>query len=299
MKVALCFNVHYKNELVKEKIWKEWAYYNRDIINIYFHYNKKTPIGSQWIKKHVIPPYHIRDTSYYHVVPALMSLLSYAYKDPSNQWFCLLTDSCAPIMSPAEFRKLFFQYYSSTIFRWYLPNWSIQYQKRANLFKIPQRYHLANDPWFIISREDVFCCLRFTKEKMYNTIISGIIANESVFAIALEHYSRLKKVINKSSVLCDWERMSSPSSPYVFKWSRTLEKDKKYIMNSDACFLRKIHSSFPDDILEEKLYSSFNRTKYTERDLSNIFYRSARISYWPFACVLLFIIFMVKQSFLV
>lgn len=277
MKVALCFNIHYKNILVKEKIWKEWVYYNRDIINIYFHYNKRSPISSHWIKNHVIPQSYLRETSYYHVVPALMSLLSFAYNDSSNKWFCLLTESCVPMISPKEFRIRFFHYYSYTIFRWYFPNWNIQYQKRANLFKLPEKYHLANDPWIIMTRHDVFCCLKFTKNKMYEVIIAGIIANESIFAIALAYYSRIQKVLNKSSTLCDWTRMNSPTSPHVFK-NLDIEKDK-YILKNDAIFLRKIHPSFPDKVLEDILYSSFNRTKYTQKDLSNVFYRS-RLSLW-------------------
>jgi hypothetical protein len=293
MKVALCFTIHYKNALVKEKIWKEWIYYNRDIINVYFHYNRKAPIKSLWIKNHVIPFSYLKDNSYYFVVPTLMSLLSYAYRDYSNRWFCLLTDSCVPIVSPLEFRKLFLQYYSSTICRWYIPNWNIQYQKRANLFQIPEKYHLANDPWFIMTRTDVSCCLHFTKSKMYDIIIKGIIANESVFAIALAYYSRLQKVFNKSSTLCDWTRMSSPTSPYTFKQRNTeiMKKDKKYILESDAIFLRKIHPSFPDNDLEEIIYSSFRRTKYSEKDLSNIIYRS--YPYWPWIILLIMLSFLI------
>lgn len=291
MKVALCFNIHYKNSLTKEKIWKEWIYYNRDIINVYFHYNQKVQISSPWIKKHVIPRAYVRETSYYHVVPALMSLLSFAYRDSSNKWFCLLTDSCVPTISPKEFRKRFFQYYSYTIFRWYLPTWNVQYQKRANLFRLPEKYHLANDPWFIITRYDVSCCLKFTNNKMYETIIQGIIANESVFAIALAYFSRLQKVINKSSILCDWTRMSSPTSPYVFKLNPfSLEKDKKYILENDAIFLRKVHSSFPDKIIEDILYSSFKRTRYSEKELSNVLYRTSHIYWWIVLFIVIYLI---------
>jgi len=283
MKVALCFNIHYKNSLVKEKIWKEWIYYNRDIINVYFHYKKNTPISSSWIKKHCIPLQFIKETSYFHVVPALMSLLSFAYKDSSNRWFCLLTDSCVPIMSPIDFRNFFIRNYSYSIFHWYIPNWNINYHRRANLEKIPKKYHLANDPWFIISRHDVLCCLRFTKEKIYQIIIRGIIANESVFAIALAYFSRLQNVINQSSSLCDWSRMSSPTSPFVFKYNPS-EKDKKLIMDSNCVFMRKVHHTFSDTVLEEIIYpSSFKRTKYTEKQL-NILYRSS----FPFFRVFLF-----------
>lgn len=287
MKVALCFNIHYKNILVKEKLWKEWIYYNRDIINVYFHCKKNVPVSS-WIKKHCIPLSYNKETSYFHVVPALMSLLSYAYEDTSNRWFCLLTDSCVPILSPVDFKNFFIKHYSTTIFQWYTPNWNIHYHRRANLEKLPPKYHLANDPWFIISRRDVLCCLRFTKEKMYNTIIQGIIANESVFAIALAYFSQLDKVMNKPSSFCDWTRMSSPTSPYVFKF--LTEKDKKLIKNSKCLFLRKIHYTCPDSELEEMIYpDGFKRTKYTEKDL-NILYRSTFSFFQAFCLIFCFFI---------
>jgi len=198
MKVALCFNINYKNTLVKEKIWKEWIYYNRDIINVYFHYKKNASVQSPWVAKHCIPINFIKETSYFHVVPAIMSLLFFAYKEKENRWFCLLTDSCVPIITPQEFRKLFFDKYQSTIFHWYLPTWNVHYHKRANLYKLPKKMQLANDPWFVMSRLDVFYCFEFMKDhkKLYETITQGIIANESIFAIILLCYNRLQTVIN-------------------------------------------------------------------------------------------------------
>jgi len=288
MKVALCFNINYKNILVKEKLWKEWIYYNRDIIHVYFHYKKNVPIKSPWVAKHCIPRKFIRETSYFHVVPALMTLLSYAYKDNENKWFCLLTDSCVPIISPEEFRKLFFQHSSETIFHWYFPNWNIQYHKRANLYKLPRQLHLANDPWFVMTRLDVFYCLKFITDKkaLYNTISQGIIANESIFAIILFCYNRILNVINEHSSICDWTRKTSPTSPYVFRLENA-ESDKEIITkaskNKYSIFLRKIHYSFPDSIIENIIFP-FNRTKYTEYQLSSVLYRP-KTNWWPFIAI--------------
>ena len=62
-------------------------------------------IRSPWIKMYTIPPKLIQQTTYYNVVPAYMSILTYAYNhDSNNLWFCLLTDSCVPIISPKENR---------------------------------------------------------------------------------------------------------------------------------------------------------------------------------------------------
>ena len=289
MKIALCFNISYKNSLTKEKIWKEWVYYNRDIINIYFH-TKNSLVKSPWIRKHCIPISYVKETTYFHIVPALMSLLSYAYKDKENRWFCFLTDSCIPLVSPEEFRTLFFQYYEYTIFRWYEPNWNVQFHKRANLFKLPKHYQLANDPWFVMTRVDAMYCLAFTQSKMYRMITEGIIANESIFAIALLHSHRLKAVINRSSSISDWVRMSSPTSPYVFLDDSV--ENMNYIANAKknkyAMFLRKVHTRFPDSTIEKIIYKNTKRTKYTDYEL-NILYRPKNSYWWIIIPFLLYI----------
>lgn len=293
MKIALCFNISYKNSLTKEKIWKEWVYYNRDIINIYFH-TKNSLVKSPWIRKHCIPISYVKETTYFHIVPALMSLLSYAYKDKENRWFCFLTDSCIPLISPEEFRALFFQYYEYTIFRWFEPNWNVQFHKRANLFKLPKHYQLANDPWFVMTRVDAMYCLAFTKSKMYSMITEGIIANESIFAVALLHSHRLKSVINTSSSISDWVRMSSPTSPHVFLNDSV--ENMNYIANAKknkyAMFLRKVHTRFPDATIEKIIYKNTKRTKYTDYEL-NILYRP-KTSYWWIIILLIGFIYFVE-----
>ena len=139
MKVALCFIISYDHKLNKEEFWKKWIESNQDIINVYFHYKDYDKIKSEWIKEHALPEEYIVKTSYYHVVPAYMSILSYAaITDQDNRWFCMLTDSCVPIISPSKFRRLFFQNYNSSVMRWRKPWWNVTLQKRANLNLLPE-----------------------------------------------------------------------------------------------------------------------------------------------------------------
>ena len=118
MKVALCFIISYEHILNKENIWKKWIEPNKDIINVYFYYKDIHKIKSEWILKHTLPSNHIYKTSYFHVIPAYVSVLNYALNDNNNQWFCLLTDSCCPIISPKKFRYLFYQNYNKSIMNW-------------------------------------------------------------------------------------------------------------------------------------------------------------------------------------
>jgi hypothetical protein len=265
-KIALCFIISYNHVLNKEELWREWIEYNKDIINIYFYYKDITKIKSPWIKKYCLPPICCKyTTSYYHILPAYLSLMNYAStnkkQDGSNQWFCFLTDSCCPILSPSKFRTLFFQNKHKSIFRWKKAWWNPTYHKRANLALLPEELRLANDPWFVLCREDLQKIICFVKNKttFVNTISNGGLANESLFAIILYSYNKLTTIINKTSHISDWSRMSSTTSPYVFKKGDQEErqilenflssKESNYIM-----FIRKIDSEFPDHVLKEYIY---------------------------------------------
>lgn len=266
MKIALCFIINYDHIVNKEEIWKEWIETNKDIINVYFYYKDLRKIKSEWILKHTIPPNYIYETSYYHVIPAYLSIMNFAYThDVNNQWFCMLTDSCCPIISPKKFRYLFYNYYNRSIISWKKAWWNIQLHKRANIALLPEEMQLGNDPWFVIKRENVFQCLYFVnnQQKITQTICSGGLANESLFAIIMQHYKQLDSKQNKEGVISavthmtDWSRVASPTSPHLFKDGN--EFDKKFISKSletekYAMFIRKIAQEFPDAILREYIY---------------------------------------------
>jgi hypothetical protein len=271
MKVALCFIISYDHILNKEHIWRKWIEYNKDIINVYFFYKDFQKIQSEWIKERAMPPDKIMKTSYYHVIPAYISILSYASQhDTNNRWFCLLTDSCCPIVSPRRFRNLFFDNYNKTIMSWRNAWWNIQVHKRANLALLPEDLRLANDPWFVLKREDVARIIRYfhLKGDITTTICQGGLANESLFAIILAANNELKNVICSVTHITDWSRMTSSTSPHVFKEGNEIDikfienelKEKKYQM-----FIRKVAPEFPDAILESYIYNvEFKNQEFIE-----------------------------------
>jgi len=271
MKVALCFIISYEHTLNKEQLWIDWIKPNQDIINIYFHYKDINMIKSPWIKMYTIPPNITAKTSYYDVVPAYISILSYAYtQDINNIWFSLLTDSCVPIISPEKFRKLFFDHYQASIIKCKPAYWNITIHRRANLRLLTKEYWLSNDPWFTLCRDHVHKCILFLtlKKDVWQLVNSGGLANESIFAIILQTFKELEltnslRTINDSSTICDWDNMSSPTSPNNFKEASdkniniicNLLKENKYAM-----FLRKVHRDFPDDALKTIMNTDFNHT---------------------------------------
>jgi hypothetical protein len=270
MKIALCFIISYDHILNKEEIWKEWIESNKDIINVYFFYKDFNKIKSQWIREHSIPPNYIHETNYLHVIPAYLSVMRFALThDNENNWFCMLTDSCCPIISPKKLRYLFYNNYKKSIMSWSPAWWNVESEKRANLHLLPKEFHLGNDPWFVLNKEHVLQILTFVNNKrdITKTICSGKIANESLFAVILYCYRQLYlngPVISASTHIADWSRTTSPTSPHIFKEGN--EKDIKFIdssleKNKHFMFIRKVSPEFPNDILKRYIYE-----KYVEED---------------------------------
>ena len=293
MKVALCFIISYEHILNKEKLWYEWINANKDIINVYFHYKDFNKIKSNWIKSYTIPPKLVQQTTYYHVVPAYTTLLKYAYEhDKNNKWFCLLTDSCVPIISPEKFRMLFYNYAKKSIIKCGPSYWNVEFHRRANLRFLTKEYHLSNDPWFTLTRSHVQKIILFMlfKSELYNKINSGGLANESIFAVILKTFNELNNAnvhINESSSVSDWSRMSSPTSPYFFindtdenyNIIRNLLKENKYAM-----FLRKVHPNFPDETIR----------KIMNENVGHI-YANKRV-YWMEVLVIVFFTFILAKG---
>jgi hypothetical protein len=104
---------------------------------------------------------------------------------------------------------------------------------------------------------------------IYNLICKGDVANESIFAIILYSANQLNnKVKNEVTHAADWSRMSSATSPHVFKEGD--KKDIKFIddflkKNKYTMFLRKIDSCFPDSIIKKCLEDNNNLIKRKNR----------------------------------
>lgn len=263
MKAALCFIISREHVLYHEALWREWIEPNRDILNIYFHYSDLSRICSPWIRAHTLPPTAVHPTSYYSVVPAYMAILQFAFHhDADNQWFCMLTDACVPIVSPATFRRRFEDHFAASLIRCVPAYWNLTLHQRANLRLLRPKYWLANDPWFTLCRKHVHQCLLFMagKQGIYELVCKGGLANESLFAIVLQTFHELGNPathVPHSSTVADWSRMSSPTSPHLFQADQAaMAADKRVIgdllrANPFALFLRKVHPSFPDDVLRE------------------------------------------------
>lgn len=263
-KVALCFIISYSHILNQEEIWKKWIEPNKDWINVYVHYKDFRKISSPWLRAHCLPPSFIVSTSYYHVVSAYISLLTFAHShDTSNQWFCMLTDSCTPLISPQLFAERFSEYNDKSIFRTKGATWNPQFHQRANLQHLPQPMRVEHDPWFTLTRLHVEKIRNYTTnpitQSIYLTVCRGGLANETIFALMLDIFNdkdlnddetnKKRNYINSSATVADWSRRMSPTSPYLFSGTTNAEQNRRIIAdlmksNPLAMFLRKVNSTF-------------------------------------------------------
>lgn len=256
--IALCFILSYRHVLHKEAFWREWIYPNRDIIHVYFHCKNISKVSSQWIRDHAVPASLTQQTTYTNVVPAYMALLMHAlHHDENNQWMCMLTDSCVPIITPDDFRAMYCAYQYKSIIHCQPAYWNIDLHPRGNLKYLHPKYRLANDPWFTLSRNHAQLCILFMqyKQSTYQQIVRGGLGNESLFAIILRTTNEDKKggVMNTSATICDWTRMAGPTSPYFFEFATPENVSRIQAMlaqHPHAMFLRKVSAAFPDTTLQ-------------------------------------------------
>jgi hypothetical protein len=258
MKVALCFLISYKHVVYHERVWREWIAENADICNVYFHYQDRAKIRSPWVLRHCIPPHLVQATAYFNVVPAYMAVLSYAFKhDLENQWFCLLTESCAPAVSPAQFREQFWLHADKTVMGVRPAYWNITMHRRANLRLLQKEYWLANDPWFTLCRKHVHQCLLFLslRQDVYKQVNDGGLANESLFAIVLQTFGETDgpRHLNACGTVADWSRMSSPTSPCVLTGTEEDRRAVRLLLDANpyAMFVRKVSPRCPAAFVRE------------------------------------------------
>jgi hypothetical protein len=151
---------------------------------------------------------------------------------------------------------LFLSYKDKSILSWTPSYWNIHFHRRANLRFLPPNFHLANTPWFVLTRENVeeSICFVIKEKKLFNLVCQGGLANESLFAILFRKANTLDKIINEKTHLMDWSRMNSPTSPHLFQKGDPLDKeiiDRFLAKNPYTMFLRKVSPHFPDALLRQ------------------------------------------------
>ena len=138
-----------------------------------------------------------------------------------------------------------------------------------------------------------------SKKEIVKTICDGGLANESLFAIIFYACNQLnkKQIISSSTHATDWSRMTSATSPYLFKHANKTDIDfiEKFIKeNKYTMFIRKVSPEFPDTILEKYIYD-YSKDDYEDNDpcVFNVF-----SVLWFWIIINIFLLFLINFYFL-
>ena len=251
---TFCFLV--TRDLVKETLWQSWF---ADLDAAGFPYTIAThcsdpyKITSPWLRATLIPD--SVPTSWQFHTPAILALYDHAFNHTESQWITLHSESCVPIVSAARFIQLFEENKYRTVLSHRPIWWDPAIIPRANLARIPAKFHIQHPEWCIVTREDLVIILIMANKNrtLINLITSGPAADESLVGICLGFYDRLKDVLNAQSTIIDWDRSPNGDNPYTFQiW--TVEDDafleKKRAKHPLAMFMRKIGADCPDDVIK-------------------------------------------------
>jgi hypothetical protein len=149
----------------------------------------------------------------------------------------------------------------------------------------------------VLTKKHVLQVFHFIKNEpiMSYTICSGIIANETIFAVIFKLYNELntESIRCMASHLTDWSRQTSPTSPYLFKDAN--DRDINFIereleRNKYAMFIRKVSPEFPDEILKYYIYE-YPRKGMMNKKIVNYIEYVHFFSYILYILVVLFILF--------
>jgi hypothetical protein len=177
----------------------------------------------------------------------------------NDEWFINLSDTTVPFVSPSHFVEMVKEYHTKTLMTFRKPWWNIWKQNRANLKLFDTEARFGNSEWCAICNEDMKLLISlWEKTDIISKMIEKPHADESIFSVGLYFGNKHKNVVKKEITVIDWDRMeNNDSSPHTFIDND--EEDQEYIQNMKKdkfyLFIRKIHKDFPDEEIEDWIWS--------------------------------------------
>jgi hypothetical protein len=254
-------------DLKKEHIWREWfdrlqQLQFRFAIVVHCSLSHKDNVRSEWLRQYFLPDSCMRPTAWGWIVHALMSMHEYALQTHPSEWYTLHSESCVPMVSPERFVEKFNKYKQNSFVPYEKIWWNPSTVKRANLIMLPPQMHLVHATWCILCHEDLSQMVNLSKtneniKKIFSTLASGYIGDESYVAVLLFNINNCVNVIKKSTTLADWKRTPNGNNPHTFiKWTpqdEAIVRENCKTTPNEYMFMRKISPAFPDDVLRKHI----------------------------------------------
>ena len=258
-KIALCFLIY--EEIYHEELWYKWLNnIDKNKYNIYIHYKNNKPL--KYFDKYKIKEHIETCWGCIGIVLAQNAILREALKDPENQHFVFLSDSCVPfknfnyVYNYLDISKSYFNISpDSQVFP--RANTALKYIKKENLKKAAMAsiINKKHAKLFIDNDENIQVWFKDMQ-----------IPDEIVYISLIYHNNLQNELITTPNlaagaiIVAQWEDMLNykifPNSikikPYEYKYISPEEVD--YFINSNSLFGRKFLKNCTGlDYLETKI----------------------------------------------
>lgn len=253
--------------------WDKFFLKNKNKYTIYVHPKNPDKITIPWMKKNIIK--NLVHTEWGIIVNAYINLMEEAYKDPLNQKFITISESCIPYKSFDELYNFLKKDDIKTSYIKSLPikkyDWEDRIKIHKNYQKFHWRKHLAR---FCLSRYHVKILLEkkeqlkfFYKMKVGDEFFLSVLPNKYIknFAITYDNWTYIEneiKKINKKieklyieietnknisnkdknqimNKINNYKNQKKKLSPNPKSYIKVYKKDFKDIEDSKAFFWRK------------------------------------------------------------
>lgn len=243
-KVALLFltNAHPNHP----KLWQTLLEAS-DNYNVYIH--SKDPISIPFFQQYRIDT--IVSTSWSIHVRAWQVLIQAALKNPENQWFAFLSESCIPLYSLDRIYKSILDDPSSHIA--FAGPWWPTYSPREIQELYPE-FRMGNHEWMLLNRKHAEIV---AQDRAIIRIISKHPNDqESYFGCLFAVYNCLHEICNHTHTYINWKYAEDAGChPYTFRAVNAFNDAliaEAYA--SRALFARKFSKDYPEDVLLKMIY---------------------------------------------
>lgn len=173
MKIAFCFltidNTYYP------QIWLDYFKDNYDKLNIYSHPKYPEQVEDIFLKENIIKK--LVPTKWGAFTNAYLNLYEEAYKNPDNEFFIIVSESCLPVKSFNNFYNFLQKKYNKD------NKVSFLYHRKYDDFnikksKLSKKYLnniklIKHSGWFVLSRYHIKKLLSHPDRYKFNNIIAG------------------------------------------------------------------------------------------------------------------------------
>jgi hypothetical protein len=160
-KVAFLFLVI--NDINYPTIWENYFRGNEDKISIYCHPKNPEKVETPWLKNNIIP--HIVETGWGYITNAYFTLFYEALKNPQNQKFVVISESCLPLKS---FNAFYDKLASDNIKTSYIKFWDVTPYDLRERLKNQDRYSYMVEKYGNFTKHYArFCLSRYHILKLF------------------------------------------------------------------------------------------------------------------------------------